>query len=390
MKQGWENKNLGDVVEVLDNLRKPITKRDRIEGEYPYYGATGILSYVHNFIFSEKLVLIGEDGAKWLSGDNTSFIAEGKYWVNNHAHVIRPIRKIILDEWIVYFLNFSDLTPFITGMTVPKLNQEKMRSIPIPLPPLPEQQRIVSILDEAFAAIAKAKANAEQNLKNAKELFESYLQGVFENPNNNWGKKKLGDICGFVRGPFGGSLKKNIFKPDGYPVYEQQHAIYDQFDDLRYFIDEKKFNEMKRFELNSGDLIMSCSGTMGKIAIVPENIKKGIINQALLKLSPSKKVSNVFLKLWMQSESFQNSLKEYAGGAAIQNVASVSILKNIEIPLPDISTQNNIVHKVLSFSAETKKLEAIYQQKINDLEELKKSVLQKAFNGELKAATALV
>src|SRR5690606_40632686 len=85
LQHGWEIKKLGEVVDVLDNLRKPITKRDRVEGEYPYYGATGILSYVHNYIFSEKLVLIGEDGAKWASGDNTSFIAEGKYWVNNHA-----------------------------------------------------------------------------------------------------------------------------------------------------------------------------------------------------------------------------------------------------------------------------------------------------------------
>ena len=92
----------------------------------------------------------------------------------------------------------------------------------------------------------------------------------------NWEKKKLGDICGFVRGPFGGSLKKSIFKLEGYAVYEQQHAIYDQFEDIRYFIDEDKFNDMKRFELKSGDLIMSCSGTMGKIAIVPENIQKGM------------------------------------------------------------------------------------------------------------------
>jgi len=128
----------------------------------------------------------------------------------------------------------------------------------------------------------------------------------------NWEKKKLSEICSFVRGPFGGSLKKNIFKPDGYAVYEQQHTIYDQFEDIRYFIDENKFKEMKRFELNSGDLIMSCSGTMGKIAIVPENIKKGIINQGLLKLTHSKNVSTLFLKLWMQSESFQESLKEYS------------------------------------------------------------------------------
>ena len=159
----------------------------------------------------------------------------------------------------------------------------------------------------------------------------------------NWERKKLGEICDFVRGPFGGSLKKNIFKPNGYAVYEQQHAIYDQFEEIRYFIDENKFNEMRRFELNPGDLIMSCSGTMGKIAIVPENIRKGIINQALLKLSPSKKVLNSFLKLWMQSESFQDSLKKYSGGAAIQNVASVAVLKDIEIPLPSLPEQKRIV-----------------------------------------------
>ena len=93
----------------------------------------------------------------------------------------------------------------------------------------------------------------------------------------NWQTKKLGEVCDFVRGPFGGSLTKSIFKKDGYAVYEQQHAIYNQFDNSRYFIDEKKFKEMERFELKSGDLIMSCSGTMGKIAIAPKNIKKGII-----------------------------------------------------------------------------------------------------------------
>lgn len=390
MKQGWEKRNLGEVVEVLDNLRNPITKRDRVEGEYPYYGATGILSYVHNYIFSEKLVLIGEDGAKWLSGDNTSFIAEGKYWVNNHAHVIRPIRKIILDEWIVYFINFSDLTPFITGMTVPKLNQEKMRSIPIPLPPLTEQQRIVAILDEAFAAITKAKANAEQNLKNSKELFDSYLQGVFENPKENWEKKKWGDLCEFVRGPFGGSLKKSIFKEEGYVVYEQKHAIHDHFNQLRYFIDEEKFNEMIRFEVKPGDIIMSCSGvTLGRVAIVPEDIKRGIINQALLKLTPKKNVSVHFIKHWLRSNIFQKIIFDYAGGAAIPNVPAAKILKDILIPFPSLKEQNKVVDNIELMLVETKKLESIYQQKINDLEELKKSVLQKAFNGELKIKDAV-
>jgi type I restriction enzyme S subunit len=395
--KNWEVKKLGDVCSFFNGQahEKCIDEN----GKYKLINSKFVSSEGENFkrtnsalspLFVNDIVMVMSDvpNGKTLA---KCFVVDkdDTYTLNQRICVIRS--KNFDTRFLYYQLNRNKyLLSFDNGENQSNLRKDDILNCELFVPPLAEQKRIVATLDEAFAALSKAKANAEQNLKNAKELFESYLQGVFENPNNNWEKKKLGDICGFVRGPFGGSLKKNIFKPDGYAVYEQQHAIYDQFDDLRYFIDEKKFNEMKRFELNSGDLIMSCSGTMGKIAIVPENIKKGIINQALLKLSPSKKVSNMFLKLWMQSESFQNSLKKHAGGAAIQNVASVSILKKIEIPLPDISAQKNIVQKVLSFSTETKKLEAIYNQKINDLEELKKSVLQKAFSGELKTANALV
>jgi type I restriction enzyme S subunit len=158
-----------------------------------------------------------------------------------------------------------------------------------------------------------------------------------------WPTKTLGEVCGFVRGPFGGSLKKSIFVADGFAVYEQQHAIYDQFEDIRYFIDDEKFREMRRFELRPNDLIMSCSGTMGKVAIVPGNIRRGIINQALLKLTPSAAVLPEFLKYWMDSRVFQDSLKEQSGGAAIQNVASVGILKEIQISLPPLPEQQRII-----------------------------------------------
>jgi len=198
----------------------------------------------------------------------------------------------------------------------------------------------------------------------------------------NWEKKKLSEVCGFVRGPFGGSLKKSIFKESGFAVYEQQHAIYDQFDDVRYFIDENKFNEMKRFELNSGDLIMSCSGTMGKIAIVPEDIPRGIINQALLKLTPSKKVSTVFLKLWMQSQSFQDSLKKLSGGAAIQNVPSVAIMKNIEIPLPPLQEQQRIVAILDEAFVVIAKAKANAQQNLKNAKELFESYLQGVFENK--------
>ena len=158
-----------------------------------------------------------------------------------------------------------------------------------------------------------------------------------------WQSAKLGDVCGFVRGPFGGSLKKSVFVDDGFAVYEQQHAIYNQFEDVRYFIDAAKFGEMQRFELRPNDLIMSCSGTMGRVAVVPNNIRRGIINQALLKLTPSNTTSPEFLKYWMDSDNFQDSLNEQSGGAAIQNVASVSILKEIRISLPPLAEQRRIV-----------------------------------------------
>ena len=160
---------------------------------------------------------------------------------------------------------------------------------------------------------------------------------------SGWATKTLGEICGFVRGPFGGSLKKSVFVADGFAIYEQQHAIYNQFNDIRYFINDAKFREMQRFELHPNDLIMSCSGTMGKVAVVPGNIRRGIINQALLKLTPSSAISSKFLKYWMDSNDFQDNLKEQSGGAAIQNVASVSILKGIQISFPPLPEQQYIV-----------------------------------------------
>jgi type I restriction enzyme S subunit len=382
MKQGWEKRNLGEVVEVLDNLRKPITKRDRVEGDYPYYGATGILSYVHNFIFSEKLVLIGEDGAKWLSGDNTSFIAEGKYWVNNHAHVIRPIRKLILDEWIVYFLNFSDLTPFITGMTVPKLNQEKMRSIPIPLPPLLEQQRIVSILDETFAAMAKAKANAEQNLKNAKELFESYLQGVFEN--GNWETKELGEIC---------EISSKLIDPRKPEFQNLIHIGAGNIESKKGTLLDLK--TAKEENLISGKFLFDESMILYS-KIRPYLMKvvncefKGLCSADIYPLVPIKgKITKEYLYHLLLTKDFTDYAILGSQRAGMPKVNREHLFA-YKLQLPSINEQQIIVQKLDALLTETNKLEAIYQQKVNDLEELKKGVLQKAFAGELNVGAPLV
>ena len=156
--RSWQWVRLGSTVEVLDSLRKPVTKDARQPGPYPYYGASGIVDYVAEYLFDEELVLVGEDGAKWGVGDRTAFSITGKTWVNNHAHVLRPDRSLLIDGFLVHALVARNLQPFITGTTVPKLNQAKLVSIELPLPPLAEQHRIVAKVDELMALCDRLEA----------------------------------------------------------------------------------------------------------------------------------------------------------------------------------------------------------------------------------------
>lgn len=324
---------LGEICDILDSLRKPIKETERVKGAFPYYGATGIVDFVDNYIFDERLVLIGEDGAKWLSGDKTAFIVEGKFWANNHVHVIRPKSDLIIDTYLVEIINQMDLTEFITGVTVPKLNQEKLRQIPIPLPSIERQNQLVLEL------------NQYQSVIDACNSLREHYAPTFK-VSDNWEDARLIDIADFVRGPFGGSLKKEIFVESGYLVYEQSHAIQNDFSIARYFINEEKFQEMKRFEVLPNDILMSCSGTFGKIALVPENAPKGIINQALLKLTPKQDlVRPLFLKLLMETPHFQIQLSKGVSGVAIKNVASVDEIKSFEIKLPDLETQDKLIEE---------------------------------------------
>lgn len=383
MSETWAITTLGEVCDVLDSKRKPITKRDRTFGEYPYYGATGILDYVHDYIFNEKLILIGEDGAKWGAGENSAFTAEGKYWVNNHAHVIRPNRSVVLDSWIVYFLNFSDLLKYVTGLTVPKLNQEKMRSITLPIPSLPEQQRIVSILDEAFSAIDKTKENAEKNMQNSRELFESYLQSVFTNLGEEWEGKTLKQIAiTFGRG-------KSKHRPRNDKTLYGGKYPFIQTGDIRnsnHYVTEysQTYNEIGLAQSKlwpKGTICITIAANIAETGILsfdacfPDSVIGLVVNPKLADTN--------FVEYLLQS--FKTRLQRKGKGSAQDNI-NLGTFENELFPIPPLAEQQSIVAKLDALSSETKRLEEIYHQKLADLDELKKSVLQKAFNGELTGA----
>src|SRR5690606_27303667 len=150
----WTVSSIDKLCDILNNIRKPVTSTNRTAGPYPYYGASGIIDFIDKFLFDERLLLIGEDGAKWGAYDNTAFLVEGKYWVNNHAHVLKPIG--IDEKLLESYLVKLDLNPYITGAAPPKLTLRKLKEIPVPVPSSPEEQQKIasclSSLDELIAA----------------------------------------------------------------------------------------------------------------------------------------------------------------------------------------------------------------------------------------------
>ena len=379
MKAGWRTEILGNLCDILDSQRKPITKSDRTAGKYPYYGATGIVDYVDSFIFDEPLVLVGEDGAKWASGENTAFAVEGKCWVNNHAHVLRPNRASILDNWIIHFLVHSDLSGFVSGLTVPKLNQGNLREIPIPVPPLAEQKRIVTLLDEAFAHITTAKANAEQNLQNARALFDSHLQSVLMNEKWDW--KTLGEVCERVE--YGTSTKS---KPQGTIPVLRMGNVQDRKLDWTDLVYTDDADEIEKYLLKHNDVLFNRTNSpelVGKTAIYKSE-SPAIFAGYLIRIHRKNSLLDAdYLNYFLNSQIALDYGKTVTISSVNQANINGSKLKEYPIPVPPIADQQMIVTKLDAVASETQRLESIYQQKVTALEALKKSLLHQAFSGQL-------
>jgi type I restriction enzyme S subunit len=176
----WEEKRIDEICENLDSQRIPVTKRDREEGKYPYYGASGIVDYVSEFIFDEDLLLVSEDGANLLARTYPiAFSISGKTWVNNHAHVLR-FEKMTTQKFVEYYLNSIPLDDYVSGMAQPKLNQAMMNSIVIPFPPLAEQRAIVGRLEALSAETGRLEEIYQQKVEALEELKKSVLAKAFE------------------------------------------------------------------------------------------------------------------------------------------------------------------------------------------------------------------
>src|SRR5574344_1310639 len=279
MKEGWEYKTLGECCDILDRLRKPIKQSKRESGNIPYYGATGLLDYVNDYIFDDTLVLLGEDGAKWGAGDDSAFIISGKTWVNNHAHVLKPY-TFLNERYLVYYLKMSNLSDYITGVTVPKLNQEKMRQIIIPLTTIDEQRRIVSYLDSSFKLIDEIKNKALKSLTEAKALFQSALAEAMD-PKEGWEEKTLGEICSKIGSgatPKGG---KKIYIKNGVSIIRSLnvHRNFFKYEDLAH-IDNNSAKKLDNVIVKNNDVLFNITGaSIARCCVVPKDVLPARVNQ---------------------------------------------------------------------------------------------------------------
>ncbi|MDR9827309.1 restriction endonuclease subunit S [Vibrio sp. FNV 38] len=385
----WELKKLGDICENLDSQRVPITKAKRVYGEYPYYGASGIVDSVADYLFDEELLLVSEDGANLLARTYPiAFSVSGKCWVNNHAHVLR-FKSQITQRFIELYLNSISLAPYVSGMAQPKLNQRSLNSILVPFPEIEVQTQIVAKLDAAFADIEKAKQNAEQNLENARELFESLcLNSIFSEytkPNCTVLDAAKNEKGSMRTGPFGSQLLKKEIVDSGIAVLGIDNAVNNEFKwGAKRFITPEKFEELSRFEVKPKDVLITIMGTCGRCVIVPDDIPKAINTKHIccITLDQNKCLSEYLHIYFLHHPIAREYLLSRAKGAIMAGL-NMGIIRELPLVLPSIEEQRKLIEQVASLKNEISRLKLVYTNKIKALDELKQSVLQQAFSGKL-------
>ena len=386
MKQGWEIKKLGEICENLDSKRVPITKSSRVAGCVPYYGASGIVDYVGDHIFNEDLLCVSEDGANLLARTYPiAFSISGKTWVNNHAHVLK-FSNIITQKFVELYLNSIKLDEYVSGMAQPKLNQTMLNKIPIPIPPLPEQEKIVSILNKAFSAIEKAKQNAERNLKNAKELFDSYLNRIFTNKGEDWEEKALNKVSDIINGYAFASKDFNSLNSIK-SIKITNVGVKKFIPDVDNYLPNEYKTKYCDYQVKTNNIVIALTRTIisdgVKVAIVPKEYNDALLNQRVAAIVVNENIIHFhFLYHFLTSYIVEKYILANVNTLMQPNL-SINDLKNILCFIPPLITQQEIIEKLSKLSVETKNLEEIYHQKLIELDDLKKSILQKAFNGDL-------
>lgn len=255
--------------------------------------------------------------------------------------------------------------------SISNLNLERCLNLSVPLPSMEEQLQIATALDH----VSTLSALRQVGLVRLPHLVDSLLEDLLQTAAGIQ-RGFLDDVAELRRGPFGGALRKDSFVPTGYKVYEQSNAINDNFETGNYFITEEKYKALQTFALSPGDLIVSCSGTLARVAIVPADAKPGVINQALLRVRPKTHVvTPIYLKLLLSSAGIQRQLTGAAHGSGIQNFPPMDVVRKLPVRIPSLEAQKDLSQRVAAVA----KFQSMMAHSLDVFESMSLSLQQRSF-----------
>jgi len=415
MKNGWPTVSLSDVCEFMD--RRGVTPKklgsDFLSAGYRVISAKNVKGRQIDLTVGEQRFVDESTYRKWMNSPlladdvlltseaplgEPAYIAEELQWcLGQRLFGIRTNKSKLQGRFLFYALQSDvvrrDLLSRATGATAQGIRQAELRLVAMPAPTLPEQRRIVGILDEAIEGIATAKANAAKNLQNARALFESHLNAVFTQRGDGWTSATVGELVEqqLLAKPLDGNHgeihpKKSDFVNSGVPFIMAAHLSNGAVDQENcYFITKKQANSLRKGFAKDGDVLLSHKGTIGRVAVLETSHDFVVLTPQVTfyRILDDTVLHNRYLYFFFQSPKFQDEINGIAGGGSTRAYIGITKQQELTIDYPRLDDQQQIASTFEDLARETERLESIYQRKLAALDEMKKSLLHQAFSGEL-------
>lgn len=399
MKNGWKTTTLGEVLQKTETVN-PLQSPD---AEFDYIDVSSVSNETFQIEATQRLK--GKDApsrARKLVRANDILFATIRPTLQRIAVVPEHLDKQVcstgyfvlrpkpgIDHRFVFYSLFTEnfighMESLQKGASYPAVTDGDVKAQPIPVPPLPEQQRVVGILDEAFEGIATAKANSGKNLQNARALFESHLQSVFTHRGKGWVEKTLEEVANANCTLSYGIVQPGDEHPNGLPVVRPTDLTTKviRLSGLKR-IDSKLAEAYRRTALSGGELLLCVRGTTGLVSIASAELAGANVTRGIVPIRfDGALLAQDFGFYLMSSGEVQRQIREKTYGAALMQI-NIRDLRNVTLSFPPLKEQEKITAKLDALSAETQRLSSIYQQKLAALEALKKSLLHQAFTGQL-------
>ena len=340
-----EWKELGEVVEVLDSLRRPITKSQRIPGDIPYYGANGIQDYVKDWIFDGTFILMGEDGSV-IKNDNSPILhwVIGKIWVNNHAHILGEVPGCALLKYVYYVLSQTDVSDIVRG-TPPKLNQKNLKSIKIPIPPLEIQKKIVQILDKFTEYVTELTSELTSRKKQYSFYRDKLLSFEDEVYQVEW--KTLGEVAECLAGATPRTSNFSYWENGTIPWMSSGEVNKGFVYDTEKKITQEGYDSCSTKVVPMDTVVIALAGqgkTRGTVAITKVEL---CTNQSLCSIVSNDDINSHYLYYYLKGQ--YQKLRDISSGEGTRGGLNLKMIRDFKIPVPSLEIQSRIVQVLDNF-----------------------------------------